>query len=252
MRRILYFAYGLICYLLFAAVVFPYAIGFIGNFGVPTTLDGSPDKPLLYAMGVNLLLLSVFAVQHSVMARPWFKKWWTRFVPVPLERSTYCLFANAAMILMFYFWEPMGGVVWQVSGVGRAVLYTLYGLGWATVLYSTFLVNHWDLFGMRQVWLYSQGKPYTQLPFREPSLYRYVRHPLYVGWLMVVWLTPSMTVSHVFFATITTAYILIAIQFEERDLVDGLPGYAEYRERVPMLVPQFGGREESPLASEAS
>ncbi|MEZ6117645.1 MAG: isoprenylcysteine carboxylmethyltransferase family protein [Pirellulaceae bacterium] len=238
MRRILYFTYAVIAYLIFLAGVFPYAVGFLGNFGVPTTLDGEPIRPTAVAIAINLALLSVFAVQHSVMARPWFKRWWTKFVPQPIERSTYVLASNLAMVLIFAFWEPIGGVIWQVPGTGRLVLYTLYGLGWMTVLYATFLISHSDLFGLRQVWFELNGKPYVQLPFREPTLYKHVRHPLYVGWIMVFWFTPTMTASHLFFAVVTTAYILIAIQFEERDLANSLPGYAEYRKRVPMLVPR--------------
>lgn len=236
MRRFAFFAYGATCYVMFLGV-FLYAIGFMGNFAVPTTLDGELTGSLLTAMLINAALLSVFAVQHSVMARPWFKSWWTKFVPVPIERSTYVLFSNAAMILLFAFWKPMGGTLWNVDGTARIVLYALFGLGWLTVLYATFLVNHFDLFGMRQVTLYLLNKPYTQLPFREPSLYKHVRHPLYVGWIMVFWFTPTMTISHLLFAIATTAYILIAIQFEERDLSKALPGYSEYRKRVPMLVP---------------
>ena len=238
MRRVAYFTYGVFCYLMFHCV-FLYAIGFIGNFFVPTSLDSAPQGTLMSAILVNTLLLSVFAVQHSVMARPWFKRWWTQFIPQPIERSTYCLFSNIAMILMFAFWQPLGGSIWNVAGPGRWVLYAMYALGWLTVLYATFLVNHFDLFGLRQVWLHLRNQPYTHLPFREPSLYRYVRHPLYVGWIMVFWFTPTMTVSHLLFAVATTAYILVAIRFEERDLVVALPGYASYRQRVPMLVPSI-------------
>ena len=237
MRRIVFLTYGVVCYLIFLAIVFPYSVGFLGNFGTPTTLDAEPTRPTMQAFIVNLVLLTIFALQHSIMARPWFKDWWTRFVPQPIERSTYVLFSNAAMILVFAFWEPLGGTVWQLSGVGKTIMYILFAMGWVTVLYSTFLLNHFDLFGLRQVWLYWKGQEYTALPFRTPTLYRHVRHPLYVGWLMVFWFTPTMTVSHFFFAAATSAYILIAIQFEERDLQEALPEYAEYRSRVPMLVP---------------
>ena len=236
MRRITFFLYGIACYSMFLGV-FLYAIGFIGNFAVPTRLDGEATSHPLTAISVNLAVLSVFALQHSVMARPSFKQWWTQFVPKPIERSTYVLCSNLAMMLMFAAWQPMGGTVWDLGGAGQVAMYFLFGVGWLTVLYSTFLVNHFDLFGLRQVWLNLRNQPYTTLPFREPSLYRYVRHPLYVGWLMVMWFTPTMTASHLLFALITTAYILIAIQLEERDLVKALPGYAEYRRRVPMLWP---------------
>ena len=238
MRRTGYFAYGVACYAMFLGV-FLYAIAFIGNFGIARTLDSAPRVPLVTAMLVNFLLLGAFAVQHSVMARPWFKQWWTQFVPTPIERSTYVLFTNLVMIALFAFWQPMGGQIWHVEGGGRTLLYAMYGLGWMTVLYATFLVSHFDLFGLRQVWLFLRNKPYTRLPFREPSLYRHVRHPLYVGWMMVFWFAPTMSASHLLFAIATTAYMLIAIQFEERDLVKALPGYAAYKKRVPMLIPKW-------------
>ncbi len=232
-------AYGVACYALFLPV-FLYAIGFIGNVFVPTRLDAPLEGSLRAALVTNGLLLALFAIQHSGMARPTFKRWWTRFIPEPMERSTYVLFSNLAMILMFCFWKPMGGVIWNVeSSLGRTAIYSLFGMGWAIVFYATCLINHFDLFGLRQVWLHFQGKPYQALEFRVPSLYRYVRHPLYVGWLTVIWAAPTMTLAHLFFALGTTAYILVAIQLEERNLVDLLPGYAEYRRRVPMLVPSW-------------
>jgi protein-S-isoprenylcysteine O-methyltransferase Ste14 len=232
-------AYGTACYVMFLGV-FLYAIGFIGNFGVPTTLDGPRQGSFTVALLVNGLLLTIFALQHSGMARPTFKKWWTRFVPQPTERSTYVLFSNIAMVLMFWLWQPMGGVVWNVEhGVGRALIFALFASGWLIVLYATCLINHFDLFGMRQVWLHYRNQPCTPLEFHVPSLYRYVRHPLYVGWLTVFWAAPTMTIAHLFFAVATTAYILVAIQLEERNLVEFLPGYAEYRQRVPMLVPSL-------------
>ncbi|MDP6467952.1 MAG: isoprenylcysteine carboxylmethyltransferase family protein [Pirellulaceae bacterium] len=235
--RIAVLAYGSACYTMFLGV-FLYAIGFIGNFGTPTTLDAPGQGSLVVALLVNCLLLTVFAVQHTVMARPTFKQWWNKFVPKPIERSTYVLFTNVAMIMMFWFWQPMGGIVWNLeNSMARTVVYVLFACGWLTVLYSTLLIDHFDLFGLRQVWLYFTGTPYTELEFRTPSLYRYVRHPLYVGWLAVFWIAPTMTFAHLLFAAITTAYILVAIQFEERNLVELLPGYADYRKRVPMLIP---------------
>jgi protein-S-isoprenylcysteine O-methyltransferase Ste14 len=237
MKRVSIFLYGLACYAVFLAT-FLYAIGFIGDFGVPKTIDSQPQVPLVPALLTNLALLALFAVQHSVMARPWFKRWWTRIVPTAAERSTYVLFSSLALIVLFSFWEPMGGMVWQLhSPLATLACYAVFGLGWALVLYATFLINHFDLFGLRQVTLHLLGKPYTALSFRTPSLYRHVRHPLYVGWLMVFWATPTMTVAHLVFAIATTAYILMAIQFEERDLLDALPEYASYRHRVPMIVP---------------
>jgi methanethiol S-methyltransferase len=236
-KRITAFVYGVVCYLAFLAS-FLYAIGFLGNFGVPKSIDSGPQLPFTYALLINCAVLGVFAVQHSVMARQWFKEAWTAFVPQPLERSTYVLFSSLALILLFWVWEPMGGVVWNVeSAVGKGTLYALYALGWVIVLVSTFLINHFDLFGLRQVWLYLRGVEYRPLGFRTPGPYRYIRHPLYLGWLLVFWSAPKMSVAHLVFAVATTAYILIAIQFEERDLVRFHREYAEYRRRVPMLLP---------------
>ncbi|MCC7547377.1 MAG: isoprenylcysteine carboxylmethyltransferase family protein [Burkholderiales bacterium] len=237
------FAYGVFAYLVFLGTAL-YAIGFIGGFLVPTTLDGSPRLPLWQALAIDTLLLGLFAVQHSVMARPAFKRWWTRVVPEPVERSTYVLFSSVALLLLFAFWQPMGGVVWDVQGMdGRVALYALYAFGWALVFATTFLINHFDLFGLRQVWLHLRGQPYTHLRFVTPGPYRLVRHPLYVGWLFAFWATPTMTVAHLVFALATTAYILIAIQFEERDLIAAHgEDYRLYRARVPMLVPRLFAR----------
>ncbi len=244
-KRILIFAYGVACYAIFFAT-FLYAIGFIGNFIVPTTIDGEPTLPFATALAINLGLLTLFAVQHSVMARPAFKRRWTKIIPPAAERSTYVLFSSLALIALFAFWQPLGGVVWSVdSPIGQAVLYALFAFGWATVLVSTFLINHFDLFGLRQVWLELLGRPYTPLQFGTPFFYRHVRHPLYVGWLFAFWATPHMTVTHLVFALITTAYILTAIQLEEHDLLDAHPEYAEYRRRVPMLIPRIGRRRRS-------
>jgi methanethiol S-methyltransferase len=239
--RIAGFLYGVVCYLAFFAT-FLYAIGFIGNFGVPKSIDSGPHRPFTYALAVNAALLGLFAVQHSVMARQWFKRAWTRIVPAPVERSTYVLFSSVALLLLFWKWEPMGRVIWNVEGnAGKLLLYTLYATGWLTVLVATFLINHFDLFGLRQVWLHLRGIPYTALRFRTPGLYRIVRHPLYVGWLLVFWAAPLMTVAHLVFAIATTTYILLAIRFEERDLIRMHAEYAEYRRRVPMILP-FGSR----------
>jgi protein-S-isoprenylcysteine O-methyltransferase Ste14 len=237
MKRMPLFLYGVACYAVFFAV-FLYAIGFIGNFWVPKSMDSPRDVPLTTALLVNLGLLGLFAVQHSVMARPAFKRWWTRMVPEPAERSTYVLFSSLALIALFWFWQPMGGIIWNIdSAAGANAMYIVYAAGWLLLLYSTFLINHFDLFGLRQVWLHLRGKPYTAVPFRMPWLYRQVRHPLYVGWLMIFWATPTMTIAHLLFALMTTAYILVAIQLEERDLIDAHPEYAEYRKEVSMIVP---------------
>ena len=249
-NRIAAFIYGVACYLAFLAT-FLFAIGFIGNFGVPKSIDSAPQLPFSQALAINVALLGLFAVQHSVMARQWFKRAWTRIVPSVVERSTYVLFSSLALIVLFWKWQPMGGVIWRVeNNAGQVALYGFYGLGWLIVLYATFLINHFDLFGLRQVWLHLCGMEYTPLKFNTPSLYRLVRHPLYLGWLLVFWSAPVMTSAHLVFAAATTAYILIAIQFEERDLVRLHAEYAEYRRRVPMILPIGSG--ERAEASEGS
>lgn len=236
--RITIFLYGVFCYLVFFAT-FLYAIAFLGDFGVPKSIDSGAQGSLGRALAVDVLLLGLFAVQHSLMARPWFKRAWTRIVPPAAERSTYVLFASVAMILLFWKWQPMGGLIWQLdTEVGRLVAYGIYAFGWALLLLATFLIDHFDLFGLRQVYLYLRGRPYTGLQFRTPLLYRYVRHPIYVGWLCIFWATPQMTVAHLVFALATTAYILIAISWEERDLLSAHgETYRRYREQVPKLIP---------------
>lgn len=243
MKRVAVFVYGVVAYAVFFAT-FLYAIGFVGNLVVPKSIDSAPSVPLVQALLVNTLLLGVFALQHSIMARPAFKRLLTRFIPEAAERSTYTLASSLALIALFVFWQPMGGVVWDVqNGVGRAVLYGLFGFGWALVLVTTFIINHFDLFGLRQVWLYLRGKPYTRLKFVMPGPYRLVRHPLYVGWFFAFWATPTMTAAHLFFAIMTAAYILIAIRLEEHDLVaEHGRSYADYRRRVPMLIPRLSRR----------
>ncbi|MEO1034263.1 MAG: methanethiol S-methyltransferase [Pseudomonadota bacterium] len=239
MRRFLTLAYGLFSYAVFFAT-FLYSIGFIGNLWVPKSIDSVPTTDFVTALAINALLLAIFAVQHSVMARPFFKRAWTRIVPEPVERSTYVLFSSLAMIVLFVFWQPMGGVIWDFGGdIARTVAYTLYACGWLLLLASTFAIDHFDLFGLRQTWRYFRGQEYVPPQFHQPMLYRLVRHPLYVGWLVIFWATPTMTVTHLVFAIATTLYILIAIQFEERDLADAHPEYADYKRRVPMLVPRL-------------
>jgi protein-S-isoprenylcysteine O-methyltransferase Ste14 len=235
--RITAFFYGVVCYLSFLAI-FLYAICFLGNFGVSKSIDSAPRVPFTVALGINALLLGLFALQHSIMARQWFKAAWTRIVPIPVERSTYVLFSCVALFLLFWKWQPMGSVIWNVSNTpGRLALYGLYATGWLTVLATTLLIDHFDLFGLRQVWLYLRRRPYTSPGFRTPGPYRYVRHPLYVGWLLVFWSAPLMTSAHLFFAIATTTYILIAIQLEERDLIHFHKEYVDYRRQVPMLFP---------------
>ena len=238
-KRILIFIYGVASYAVFFAT-FLYSIGFIGNFIVPKRIDGLPELPVWQALSIDLVLLALFAVQHSVMARPAFKRWWTRFIPASAERSTYVLASSFALIVLFALWQPLGGTLWNVTDdIAQIVLYSLYAFGWLLILASSYLINHFDLFGLRQVWLQLIDRPYTELKFVMPSLYRVVRHPLYVGWLFVFWATPTMTATHLFFAVGTTLYILIAVRFEERDLVAAHPEYAAYRRAVPMLVPRL-------------
>ena len=239
-KRLSIFAYGLVSYTIFLAT-FLYAIGFIGNFAVPTTLDGPATGSFTQAVLIDLGLLALFAIQHSVMARPVFKWWLTRVIPESAERSTYVLMSSLALIALFAFWQPLGGLVWMVEDAAlRGVLWGVFAFGWLLVLVSTFLINHFDLFGLRQVWLQLLGRQYVHLPFGTPSLYRHVRHPLYVGWFLAFWGAPTMTVSHLLFAIMTTAYILIAIQLEERDLITQHGAvYRNYRERVPMLIPSL-------------
>jgi protein-S-isoprenylcysteine O-methyltransferase Ste14 len=236
-KRLLFFSYGIAAYLIFLGT-FLYAMAFVGGFA-PTRLDGPLDGSLLDALAIDGLLLTVFAVQHSVMARPWFKERWTQIVPWTIERSTYVLFASLALLLLFWQWRPLGMAIWTVdNAVARIALWTLCAAGWGTVLVVTFLINHFDLFGLRQVWLPLTGRAYTRVTFRTPLPYRFVRHPLYLGFLFAFWMTPTMTLAHLVFALATTAYIVIAIQFEEHDLVaEHGAAYERYRKQVPMLVP---------------
>lgn len=240
MSRVLIFVYGVGSYLIFFAV-FLYAIGFIGGFLTPTSLDGVPTRPLPEALVINLGLLTAFAIQHSGMARPAFKRWWTRIVPEAAERSTYVLLSSLALIALFILWQPMGGTIWAApEGPVRGFVIGLYALGWLLLLYTTFLIDHFDLFGLRQVWRHVRSKEYEPPQFHTPTLYKLVRHPLYIAWLVIFWAAPVMTVAHLIFAIVTTLYILVAIQFEERDLITAHgEDYVEYRRRTPMIVPRL-------------
>ncbi|BBZ37852.1 methanethiol S-methyltransferase [Mycobacterium conspicuum] len=242
MKRYLTIGYGAAAYLLFLAV-FLYLVGFVGGIVVPRTVDHGLSAPIGVAILVNVALLAVFGVQHSVMARPGFKRWWTRFVPESIERSTYVWLSNAVLLLLYWQWRTMPAVIWHVElPAGRLAVWVLFGLGWVMALTATFLINHFDLFGLRQVYLASRGKPYTDIDFHVRLLYRLVRHPLMLGFLIAFWSAPTMTAGHLLFAAGMTTYILIAVHFEERDLVAALGDqYRDYRREVPMLLPRPRG-----------
>lgn len=237
--RILAFLYGVICYLIFL-IAFLYAIAFVGNIAlVPKTIDSGAAGPFARGLIIDAVLLSLFAVQHSVMARQWFKRAWKQIVPEPVERSTYVLLASLILLLLFWKWHPMKAIIWDVRNPNsHALLIGLFWIGWGMVLVSTWLVDHFDLFGLKQVFYYLRGKHLEPLPFKDPALYKIVRHPIYLGFIIAFWATPRMTGGHLFFAIMTTAYILVAIQFEERDLIRFYgDNYRRYKEHVSMLFP---------------
>lgn len=238
MNRILAVTYGVLSYLVFLAA-FLYSVGFVGNFIVPKAIDSGQEGSIAAAVLVDTLLLLIFAVPHSVMARPAFKRWWTRSVPTPVERSTYVLVSSLALGLLCWQWRPVPAVVWQVTNpTGRSLVLAVFWVGWLMVLVATFLIDHFDLFGLRQVYLYASGRPYTPVGFKVLGLYRRVRHPIMLGFLLAFWAAPTMTAGHLLFAGATTVYILIALQLEERDLVS-FHGelYQGYQRRTGMLLP---------------
>jgi len=240
MKRWSFFAFGAASYLLFFAL-YAYMVAFVGGFAVPWTIDTSSTTPIGAAVAINLSLLAAFGLQHSVMARPGFKRVWTRIVPQPIERSVYVLASNVVLALLIWQWRGIDAVVWNVERpVLRGMAWTLFAAGWLMVPAVSYLINHFDLFGMRQVWLHATGREYTSLPFRTPLLYKHVRHPLYLGWALAFWATPTMTAGHLLFAVGLTGYMMLAAVFEERDLVAHFGRqYSEYRERVPMFMPQL-------------
>ncbi|HET9949491.1 MAG TPA: isoprenylcysteine carboxylmethyltransferase family protein [Longimicrobiales bacterium] len=243
MARVLAALYGIAAYALFL-VTFLYAIGFVGNFAVPRSIDSGTTGALVPSILVNTALLLLFALQHSVMARPGFKRWWTRFVPEPIERSTFVLLSSGALLLLYALWRPMPASVWHVEApAARALLWGIFAVGWATVFLSTVMIGHLDLFGLRQVWLHLKGRPRPGDHFRSPWLYRLIRHPIMTGFLLAFWATPDMTAGHLLFSLATTGYILVAVRLEERDLIAAFGEvYREYRRRVPAFVPLPGRR----------
>ncbi len=245
MKRGLILLHGVVAYLAFFAT-FMYFIGFVGNL-TPVGIDAPRRGALGPALLGNLLLVLLFGAQHSIMARAPFKRWITRYIPEAAERSTFVLAATLLLALLVWQWQPLGGLVWEVRAPAlRAVLYGVYGLGWALLLAASFTINHFDLFGLRQAWLGFRGVPYTPIRFRNPWLYRQVRHPLYLGFFLGLWGAPTMTATHLALALLFSAYILVGVRFEERDLSAEHPEYHGYRQRVPMFIPGLRGSDTAP------
>ncbi len=238
MSKALVALYGLISYVVFL-LSFLYAIGFVGNLPVPKSIDSGEIGPLLPSLAINVLLLGLFAVQHSVMARPAFKAWFTKLISPAIERTTYVMISSLLLFTLYWFWQPIPNVIWNVEpSIGRTVLIAIFWLGWLTVLLSTFMINHFDLFGLRQVYINFKDQDYSHLDFRIVGLYKLCRHPIMLGFIIAFWATPTMTTGHLLFAAATTGYVFIALQFEERDLVDFFGDvYRDYQKKVPLLFP---------------
>ena len=253
MARIVFLIYGIVAYLLFLVAIV-YGIGFVADFDwVSKGINDGPPTTFATALAVNLSLLGLFAVQHNVMARPWFKRWWTRFVPEPIERSTYVAAASLILLILYWQWRPIREVVWQVdSSSFQWLLLGIYWAGWAIVFYSSFLIDHFELFGLKQVWQHYKGRPHVTAPFSERSIYRWMRHPLMFGFIVAFWSAPTMTLSRLLFALVSTLWILIAIRIEEHDLAEYLgEPYRDYRSRTPMLLPIPRRREATPSVTAA-
>jgi protein-S-isoprenylcysteine O-methyltransferase Ste14 len=243
MKRMSFFLYGVGAHLAFLAV-YAYLAGFVGNFLVPKSIDSGERGAIAWALVADLGLIALFGLQHSIMARPWWKAIWTRIVPAPIERSTYVWISNVLVVLLVWLWQPIGVTVWDVQQpIGRAALTSLFAIGWLLVPLASLMIDHFDLFGTRQVWLHLRGREYAPPAFRTPLLYGKVRHPLYVGWMIAFWATPTMTLGHLIFAAALTCYMLIAVRFEERDLstIYGRE-YADYQRRVPGFLPRLASR----------
>ena len=239
---LLILGYAVAVYAVFV-VVTGYAIGFFADAGVPKGIDQGPRSPWPLAVAIDLLLLLLFAAQHTVMARPWFKRRWTRLVPVPAERATFVLCASLLLALLFWQWRPVSGTVWHLSGPAAGVLLGVYAAGWVLAVGSTFIIDHFDLFGVRQAYLHARGATYRPPPFTQRGLYRHIRHPLMAGFVIIFWAAPAMTLGHLLFAAAATGYIGVGITFEERDLRRDLgEPYRAYRRRVPALIPALGPR----------
>jgi len=241
--RVAALIYGIASYLVFLCSIL-YAVAFVGNYLVPTSIDIGSESGLAQSIVIDLLLLGVFAIPHSVMARPAFKRWWTTIIPQSCERSTYVLISSLLLILVFWQWRPIVTTVWRVEGWPATLLTAVYWIGWLTALASTYMIDHFELFGLRQVFDALRGAAARELPLETPLLYRFVRHPLMLGFLLVFWATPHMTAGHLLFAVVITGYILVGVRLEERDLVATFgTSYEQYRRRVPMLMPRLlGGR----------
>ncbi|MCH2048334.1 MAG: isoprenylcysteine carboxylmethyltransferase family protein [Trichodesmium sp. ALOHA_ZT_67] len=238
MSRTLVFIYGIVCYLI-SLMTFLYTIGFVGNLIVPKTLDLNLDGSLIKGLLIDILLIFLFGVQHSIMARQSFKKWWTKIIPEVIERSTYVLMASLVLLLLCWQWSSFGGIIWNIQNpIIFNIIYGIFAVGWLIVFLSTFMINHFDLFGLRQVYLYWRGQEYEDLEFRNPGFYKYIRHPIMLGFLIAFWATPLMTSSHLVFAIGITIYVLIGIKLEEVDMISIYGNlYQEYRQQVSMLIP---------------